>query len=72
VPGRERKQTFQRKYAQAVLAIELGEILPEVKPVSAFVACSTRTTSSILAKAVEADDRFSRDARGSVVFAAVA
>jgi len=54
------------------LAIELGEILPEVKPVSAFVACSTRTTSSILAKAVEADDRFSRDARGSVVFAAVA
>ena len=71
VPGRKRKQTFQRKYAQAVKAIECGEILPEVKPVAAFVACSTRTASSILARAVESDGRFSRDTRGRVLFAAV-
>ncbi len=72
VPGRKRKQTFQRKYAAAVQAIERGQILPEVKPVSAFVACSTRTASSILARAVESDGRFNRDTRGRVVFAEVA
>ena len=72
VPGRKRKQMFQRKYAQAVSAIERREILPEVKPVAALVACSTRTASSILAMAVESDGRFSRDTRGRVVFAEVA
>ena len=72
VPGRRRAATFQRKYAQAVSAIEGGEILPEVKPVAALVACSTRTASSILARAVESDDRFSRDTRGRVVVAEVA
>ncbi len=72
VPGRKRKQTFQRKYAAAVQAIERGDILPEVKPVSAFVACSTRTASSILAKAVDSDERFTRDIRGRVMFAEVA
>ena len=72
VPSRKRKATFQRKYAQAVGAIERGEILPEVKPVAALVACSTRTASSILARAVESDGRFSRDTRGRVVFAEAA
>ena len=45
VPGRKRQQTFQRKYAQAVSAIERGDTSPEVKPVATLVACSTRTAS---------------------------
>lgn len=72
VPGRKRSATFQRKYAAAVKAIEAGSIAPEVKPVSSHVQCSTRTASSILAKACDCDDRFSRDTRGRVRFMAVA
>ncbi len=72
VPGSKRSSNFQRKYAAAIKAIETGDIRPEVKPVSLTVGCSTRTASSILAKAVDSDDRFSRDSRGRVAFKAVA
>lgn len=68
VPARKRKSGFQRKYAVALKAISNGEIAPEVKPVSLRVKCSTRTASSILAKAVDTDDRFKRDTRGRVTF----
>lgn len=72
VPGRKRAATFQRKYANALKAIEHGQITPEVKPIAGHVQCSTRTASSILAKAVESDDRFARDTRGRVRFKAAA
>ncbi len=71
VPGGKRSAQFQRKYAQAVKAVTNGVIRPEVKPIADHVACSTRTASSILSKAVQDDCRFSRDTRGRVTFAVV-
>ena len=68
VPGGKRSAQFQRKYAQAVKAIESGVIKAEVKPVSTHVSCSTRTATSILAQAVKEDERFARDSRGRVTF----
>lgn len=68
VLGGKRSAKFQRKYAKAVKAIEAGVIKPEIKPVASHVSCSTRTASSILARAVNVDGRFSRDTRGRVAF----
>ena len=70
VPGGKRSARFQRKYAKAIQGIVNGLIKPEVKPVAAHVSCSTRTASSILTKAVKDDERFSRDTRGRIAFAA--
>jgi len=56
VPGSKRSAKFQRKYAKAIKAIAGAVIKPEVKPVAEYVSCSTRTASSILAKAVKDDE----------------